>query len=119
MRLEFGAGAVQIDLLIAEMERDSPFAERLQAHAEAFVERDRRVDVGDGQDEVVEGGDAHTGNSRPAPPPSGYPGQLPLTTRLRRGGLMYSTRTTAARLCVVSSPGYGPVEGARRRRTSA
>ena len=34
--------------------------------------------------------------------------QFPLTTRLRRGGLMYSTRMTAARLCVVSSPGYGP-----------
>lgn len=65
MRLELGAGPVQVDLLVAETEREPPLAERLPAHAKAFVERDRRVDVDNGQDEVVEGGDAHTGTLGP------------------------------------------------------
>ena len=36
--------------------------------------------------------------------------------RRRRRGRRYSTRVTAARLCVVSSPPYGALERARRRR---
>ena len=44
-----------------EVERQPAVAEALARHPEPLVERDRRVEVGDGEDEVVEGGDAHRG----------------------------------------------------------
>ena len=45
--------------------------------------------------------------ARPPALPGGAGAQL-RGTRRRRGGCRYSTRTTAALLCVVSSPGNGP-----------
>ena len=66
MRLELRAGPVEVDLLVAEAQREPAFAERLGPHPEALVEGDGRVDVADGQDEVIEGCDAHAGTVGPA-----------------------------------------------------
>ena len=65
MGQELGAGLVQVDLLVAEAQREPALAELLGAHAEALVERDGRVQIGDRQHEVIERGDAHAGTVRP------------------------------------------------------
>ena len=59
VRLELGARRVQVDLLLAEAQRQAPVAEHLAAHAQALVEGHRGVEVGDGQHEMVEGADPH------------------------------------------------------------
>jgi hypothetical protein len=51
---------MQVELLISEPQRDSPLAERLPTHPECLVEPDRRVDVGNRQNEMVERADGHT-----------------------------------------------------------
>jgi hypothetical protein len=52
---ELVAGLVQIDLLPAEHQRLAPGAEGLAPHAQdVAVERDRAVQVGDGQHQMVE-----------------------------------------------------------------
>src|SRR5690606_24461334 len=60
LRLELAPGRVQIDFLATEGQRLTPFAERHRLHAQhAAVEVRRDIDVGDGQDQVIEVADLH------------------------------------------------------------
>ena len=53
--LELTTGLVQVQLLIAERERSPSLAERDRRHAEhPLIERDRLIEIGDGEDDVVD-----------------------------------------------------------------
>ena len=53
-------GLVQVDLAGAEFQGAAPGAEGDRAHAQhPLVEASRLVEVGDGQDQVVQAGDGH------------------------------------------------------------
>jgi hypothetical protein len=55
MRLQRRAGRMQVDLLLAELQRGTTGAEAHDLHAEhALVEVTAAVDVGDGEDQVVQ-----------------------------------------------------------------
>ena len=60
MRLELRPGLVEIDLLVAEAQREPAAAKFFALHADALVEGDGRLGVGTGQDDVVERADLHT-----------------------------------------------------------
>ncbi len=55
MRLQRGAGRMQVDLLLAELQCGAARAEAHDLHAEhALVEITAAFDVGDGEDQVVQ-----------------------------------------------------------------
>ena len=86
-------------------------AERLGAHAEALVERDGRRDVGDGQHEVVERGDAHAGTVRPPRSRAGTVGAVTGNVLDGWDAVEYGRSRQGVALRVFMPAGDGPIAG--------